>query len=87
MGVRPSDIYDEAQAKWLKDNEKDTINAKVDFKELMGDEIYLYLKTGSTTVTAKVGSYVTAASGDNVKLVVDLRKAHFFDPESQKAIV
>jgi multiple sugar transport system ATP-binding protein len=87
MGVRPSDIYDEAQAKWLQDNEKDILNTKVDFRELMGDEIYLYLKAGNSSLTAKVGSYINAVSGDNIKVVVDLRKLHFFETETQKVIV
>jgi multiple sugar transport system ATP-binding protein len=87
IGIRPSDIYDEAQSKWLNDNEKDQISAKVDFKELMGDEIYLYLKAAKTQVVAKVGSYISASPGENIKVMVDLRKVHFFDLETQKAIV
>ena len=63
MGIRPSDIYDEAQAKWLQDNERDSIMRKVDFSELMGDEIYLYLKVGKASLVAKVGSYISAAPG------------------------
>jgi multiple sugar transport system ATP-binding protein len=87
MGIRPSDLYDEAQAKWLQENEKDIINAKVDFRELMGDEIYLYLKVNKASIVAKVGSYISANPGENTKVVVDLRKVHFFDPETQRAIV
>lgn len=87
MGVRPSDIYDEAQSKWLQEQDKDHVTAKVDFRELMGDEIYLYLRAGKVQIIAKVGSYIDANSGDNIKVVIDLRKVHFFDSESQKAIV
>jgi multiple sugar transport system ATP-binding protein len=87
MGVRPSDIYDEAQAKWLQENERDIVTAKVDFRELMGDEIYLYLRAGKNPITAKVGSYISATSGENIKVVIDLRKLHFFDSNTQKAIV
>jgi multiple sugar transport system ATP-binding protein len=87
LGVRPSDIYDEAQSKWLQDNEKDMLNAKVDFRELMGDEIYLYFKVNRASLTAKVGSYITASAGDNIKVTVDLRKLHFFESETQKVIV
>lgn len=87
MGIRPSDVYDEAQAKWLQENERDVITAKVDFRELMGDEIYLYLKAGNTPIIAKVGSYITVSSGDSVKVVIDLRKVHFFDSDTQRAIV
>ena len=87
MGIRPSDVYDEAQAKWLQDNEKDVITAKVDFRELMGDEIYLYLRAGKIQITAKVGSYINAVSGESMKVVIDLRKVHFFDSNTQKAIV
>jgi multiple sugar transport system ATP-binding protein len=87
IGVRPSDIYDEAQGKWLQEHERDVINAKVEFRELMGDEIYLYLKLGKTQVISKVGSYITADSGDNIKVIVDLRKTHYFEAETQKVIV
>ena len=87
MGIRPSDIYDEAQAKWMSENEKDAVNAKVDFRELMGDEIYLYLKVDGTQLVAKVGSYISASSGENIKVTVDLRKVHFFETDSQKVIV
>ena len=87
MGIRPSDVYDEAQAKWLQDNEKDIITAKVDFRELMGDEIYLYLRAGKVQITAKVGSYINAVSGESMKVVIDLRKVHFFDSNTQKAII
>lgn len=87
MGIRPADIYDEAQAKWMKENEKDSITAKVDFRELMGDEIYLYLKVSGTSLVAKVGSYINTVPGDNFNVTVDLRKVHFFDFDSQKVIV
>jgi multiple sugar transport system ATP-binding protein len=87
MGIRPSDIYDEAQSKWLQEHERDQITAKVDFRELMGDEIYLYLKAGKVPIIAKVGSYITASSGQNIKVVIDLRKVHFFDSETQKTLV
>lgn len=87
IGIRPSDVYDEAQAKWLQANERDVITAKVDFRELMGDEIYLYLRAGKVQVIAKVGSYINAVSGESMKVVIDLRKVHFFDANTQKAIV
>jgi multiple sugar transport system ATP-binding protein len=87
MGIRPSDVYDEAQSKWLQEHERDQINAKVDFRELMGDEIYLYLKVGNIPLTAKVGSYISTDPGANIKVVIDLRKVHFFDSATQKAIV
>lgn len=87
MGIRPSDVYDEAQAKWLQENEKDVITAKVEFRELMGDEIYLYLRAGKTPIIAKVGSYIAVNTGQNIKVVIDLRKVHFFDSDTQRAIV
>ena len=87
MGIRPSDVYDEAQSKWLQENEKDIITAKVDFRELMGDEIYLYLRVGKIPLIAKVGPYITAVPGETEKVVIDLRRVHFFDSVTQKAIV
>ena len=63
------------------------ITAKVDFRELMGDEIYLYLRAGKIPITAKVGSYINAISGESMKVVIDLRKVHFFDSNTQKALV
>lgn len=87
VGIRPADIYDEAQATWLKENERAEISAVVDFRELMGDEIYLYLKVNKIPIISKVGPYITATSRAKIKVVVDLRKVHFFDPETQQSIV
>ena len=53
----------------------------------MGDEIYMYLKINGSSLISKVGPYVTADSGDKVKVVIDIRKVHFFDPKTKKAIV
>ena len=87
MGVRPSDIYDEAQAKWLQAHECDQLTAKVDFRELMGDEIYLYLKAGKVPIIAKVGSYIACNPGASINVVIDLRRVHFFDSDTQKTLV
>lgn len=87
MGIRPSDIYDEAQAKWMGPQERQAITAEVEFRELMGDDIYLYLRANKVHIIAKVGAYIAADSGEKIKVVIDLRKMHFFEKDSQKVIV
>ena len=85
FGIRPQDIKEERRAKSLE--EHIMIDTKVDFRELMGSETYLYIKTGCTSLVARVDALSDAKSGSSYKAVFNLRKIHLFDSNTQKAIV
>ena len=85
LGIRPEDIWDVPSSAWIE--EKFLIETKVDFRELMGSETYVYVKIGTVALVARVGAFADPKPGTNFGLVINLRKIHIFDPESQKAII
>lgn len=85
FGIRPEDIIDEKRQKKL--DASYTIQTKVEFRELMGSETYLYLKAGKTPLTCRVDALSDFKSGSAFGAVLNLSKIHLFDKDIQKAIV
>jgi multiple sugar transport system ATP-binding protein len=85
LGIRPEDVYDKLFA---QDASEDfTVTATVDLVEPMGSEIYLYFTIGRNHLIARVGNQDTAVANQDLQLVFDMSKAHFFDPMTEQAIV
>jgi multiple sugar transport system ATP-binding protein len=85
LGIRPEDIYDNAA--YIASNADCTISAVVDVTEMMGAEVYLYLKYGESVLNARVSPTTTSKAGDKVKAALNMDKIHLFDPESEIAIL
>ncbi len=85
LGIRPEDIYDKIFAQDARP--EFTITGTVDVVEPMGSEIYLYLNVGRNSFVARVSNQDTAAVNQDLQVVFDMSKAHFFDPVTDKAIV
>ncbi|MEG0181172.1 MAG: sn-glycerol-3-phosphate ABC transporter ATP-binding protein UgpC [Romboutsia sp.] len=84
LGIRPEDIHIEDV---FIDNSQDTVfDALVDISELMGAEVYAYLKVGGKSVTARFDSRYNVKYGQNLKLALDKNKVHVFDKETTKTI-
>ena len=84
LGIRPEDIYDDDV--FLAANPDSTVDTAVEVSELMGSEVYLYLKYGDYSFTARVAPTTTSRIGDNIKVGINMRKVHLFDVETEKAI-
>lgn len=84
MGIRPEDIYDKIFAQDARP--EFTITATVDVVEPMGSEIYLYVTSGSNNFVVRVSNQDTAAMNQDLQVVFDMSKAHFFDPHTSIAI-
>jgi len=84
FGIRPEDIYDDDI--FLSANPDSTINTHVDVSELMGSEVFLYLKYGQSVMRARVAPTTTAKIGDNIKVALNMKKVHLFDSETEEAI-
>jgi len=84
MGIRPEDIYDDEQ--FMAAYPGSVIKSFVEVSELMGSEVYLYLKYGDDTLTARVAPTTSSRTGDNIKACLDLRRLHLFDVETEEAI-
>jgi len=85
LGVRPENIYDDAMSlDYFADS---VVTATVDVTELMGSEVYLYLKYADTSLTARVKPDTSSKEGNEVKVAIDTRKIHLFDVETERAII
>jgi multiple sugar transport system ATP-binding protein len=84
FGIRPEDLYDklfvtEAPA-------ESTVTASVEVVEPMGSETYLHVKAGHHAVVARVNPQARPEINQDVDLVFDMGKAHFFDRDTEQAI-
>jgi multiple sugar transport system ATP-binding protein len=84
VGIRPEDIYDDGD--FLSKHADDVIEAEVEVKEMMGSEVYLYLNYKENRIIARVAPDTASAMGDAVKIGIDTRKIHIFDPSTEEAI-
>jgi multiple sugar transport system ATP-binding protein len=85
FGIRPEDIWDVPSSGWIE--QKTIVETKVDFRELMGSDTYVYVKAGPINIVGRVGAMADPQPGASYGLAFNLRKVHFFDPQTQKAII
>lgn len=84
FGIRPENILD---ALFVENhNGYPAIKAKVEVSEPMGSETFLYLTTGQHNLIGKVRSTDRYQMNQDVDLLLDLEKAHLFDPETEKVL-
>ena len=77
FGIRPEDIHNPEFAP--PGIHRASMTAKVDVTELMGNEIFVYLLTGSTSFVARVDPRSKYKIGDEVQLVLNMDNMHIFD--------
>ena len=58
-----------------------------DAVEPMGAEAYLYLRAGQNSFIARVSGHVRPGVNQDLDLVIDINKAHFFDSLTEKTIL
>ena len=84
FGIRPEDLYDKlfiAEAPG-----ESTVTSTVEVVEPMGSEVYLHLKAGRYSLVARVSPQARPEVNQDLDLVFDMGKAHFFDPTNEQAI-
>jgi multiple sugar transport system ATP-binding protein len=85
MGTRSEDIYDKLFAS--EASTENTVRATCEVIEPMGAEAFLYLRCGSNTFIARVSGHVRPGVNQDIDLVFDMNKAHFFDKNTERAIL
>jgi multiple sugar transport system ATP-binding protein len=84
FGIRPSDIYDpQFQAANISGQ---AVDCEVDVLEMMGNEIFIYLQTGSKVFTARVDPRSEARVGQKVSVMFDMERMQVFDRDTEKAV-
>ena len=81
LGFRPESLTDRVI------DEANTMQMKVDVVERLGSDQFLYGQVGGDSVTARVDPRMKVDPGDSVKLGLDTRTIHFFDSESELALL
>lgn len=85
FGIRPEDIYDKLFVSEAPP--ENTIKATCEVIEPMGSEVYLHLNTGKNSLVARVGGHDKPTLNQDMDLVFDMSKIHFFDKDSDNTIV
>ncbi len=85
LGLRPEDIYDKVYASNASPD--NTITATVEVVEPLGSEAYLYLTTGKSPFIAKVDTHEQVEVNQDIELVFDMSKCHFFDSSTGEVII
>lgn len=85
FGVRPEDVAD---ALYVSNaNPAHTIKAKVEVVEPMGAEVFIYLSTGKNSFIARLDAHDKAGVNQELSMVLDMKKSHFFNAETGETIV
>jgi len=77
FGIRPEDIADVLYV--THPNPDQQLKAKVEVVEPMGAEIFIYLSTGNHSFVARMNTSQPAEVNQSLTLVLNMKKAHFFD--------
>jgi multiple sugar transport system ATP-binding protein len=79
FGIRPEDIYNPKYP--VSGIKAAPVQCKVDLRELMGDEIYIYLMAGKKDLVARVDPRSEFKVGEKVEVVFDMTNFHIFNPQ------
>ncbi|MFH1397601.1 MAG: sn-glycerol-3-phosphate ABC transporter ATP-binding protein UgpC [Candidatus Omnitrophota bacterium] len=85
LGIRPEDVYDKLFVSDAPPENVVRVNCEV--VEPMGSEVYLYLNTGIHTFIARVGAHDRPPVNQDMDVVFDMSKVHFFDKTSEETII
>lgn len=85
FGIRSEDIYDKLFVSEAPP--ENIVRANCEVYEPMGSEVYLYLNTGKHTFIARVGAHDKPKVNQDMDLVFDMSKVHFFDKDTEETIV
>jgi multiple sugar transport system ATP-binding protein len=84
LGIRSEDIYDKLFVSQAPPENIVRVNCEV--YEPMGSEVYLFLNTGKHTFIARVGAHDKPKVNQDMDVVFDMSKVHFFDKDSEETI-
>jgi len=84
FGIRSEDIYDKLFVSSAPPENVVRVNCEV--FEPMGSEIYLYLNTGKHTFIARVSAHDRPKVNQEMDMVFDMSKVHFFDKNTEETI-
>ncbi|HAJ06397.1 MAG TPA: glycerol-3-phosphate ABC transporter ATP-binding protein [Chloroflexi bacterium] len=85
FGIRPEDLHDPSFIPPGVANES-AIAASVDVMEMMGNEVFVYLKVQDQDMIARVDPRTDFKVGDTVKIATNVDNVHLFDKETELSL-
>jgi multiple sugar transport system ATP-binding protein len=85
FGIRPNSVI--INPEYCREHPDMTISCTVDFKELLGADLNVFLKLGDITFTAVTDSMTPIGVGDTCQIAFDAGAIHLFDPETEITVV
>ncbi len=86
FGIRPEDVYEDAETVKTAEAENRVITAEVDMYELLGSDVILYYYIGENKFTAIVNPSTATRTGDTTRFAFDVDNMHIFDKETEVTI-
>jgi multiple sugar transport system ATP-binding protein len=84
FGIRPEDVHDPEYAPPAIAGAP--MKSRVDVTELMGNEIFLYLLTGTKQFIARVDPRTSARVGQEIEVLFNMDNMHVFDRDTEIAV-
>jgi len=84
FGLRPEDIYDPQYE--APDIIGYPVEGSVEVTELMGNEIFVFLKSGDNDYVARIDPRTNFQMGEKVQVTFNMGNMHIFDKETEQAI-
>jgi multiple sugar transport system ATP-binding protein len=85
LGIRPEDIHIPSDVPNGVAGAR--IQAQLDVKEPMGNEIFLHFTTATEPFVARVSPRARVSVGTDVELLLDMNKMHLFDRETELSLL
>ncbi|HSJ06737.1 MAG TPA: sn-glycerol-3-phosphate ABC transporter ATP-binding protein UgpC [Longimicrobiales bacterium] len=85
VGIRPEDIY--LHGGPGPDGASADLDAIVEAVEPMGNEIFVYARSGDTDLVARLAPQRLPSVDESVTLACAVERMHFFDPETGEALL
>jgi len=82
LGIRPEAMSEKPGADGAPQ-----IDMKVEVSEVLGADQFVYGSVGGDTMTARVDPQLSVGPGDRLRLTIDTRRLHLFEPATGKAIL
>jgi len=84
LGIRPEDLEDQSFAPEARPGQR--LDTVCTLREALGSEVLVHFPVGSARFVARIDPQTAAREGEPLRLVVDTRRLHFFEPGSGLAI-
>ncbi|HPS19487.1 MAG TPA: sn-glycerol-3-phosphate ABC transporter ATP-binding protein UgpC [Candidatus Omnitrophota bacterium] len=85
MGIRSEDIYDKLFVSEAPP--ENIVTLTCDVVEHLGSAVYIHLNTGKNFLVARVSGEADPQINQDMDVVLDMSKVHFFDKSTEKTII